>query len=46
MVTDYFQTINRFIFLDAYPVLRINEMINEIVKYRILSSLDLKTLYH
>ena len=46
MVIDYFQTINRFILLDTYPVLRINEMINEIAKYRIFNMLDLKTAYH
>nr|CAH8849255.1 unnamed protein product [Trichobilharzia regenti] len=46
MVVDYSQTINRFTFLDAYPLPRIDEMIEKIAQYDIFSTLDLKNAYH
>ena len=46
MVIDYSQTINRFTLLDAFPLPRMNEMIGEIAKYRMFSTLDLKSAYH
>ena len=33
MIIDYSQTINRFTFLDSFPLLRIDEMLWEIAKY-------------
>ena len=43
---DYSQTINKFTYLDAYPLPRIDDQINEIAKYKIFSTLDLKRAYH
>lgn len=42
LVIDYSQTINRFNLLDAYPLLRIDEMVSEIAKY-VYSRLDLRS---
>ena len=46
MVVDYSQTINRFTQADAYPLPRIEEMVNNIAQYKILSTLDLRSAYH
>ena len=46
MVIDYSQTVNRFTQLDAYPLPKINEMVNKIAKYRVFSKIDLKSAYH
>ena len=42
MVKDYSQTINRFTLLDAFPLPRMDE----IAKYRMFSTLDLKSAHH
>ena len=41
IVVDYSQTINRYTQLDAYPLPRTDEMVSDITKYRIFSTLDL-----
>lgn len=46
MVIDYSQTINRFTYLDAYPLPRLDAMIEKISQYRIFSTLDLQSAYH
>ena len=46
MVIDYSQTINRFTLLDAYPLPKIDQMIQEIAQYEVFSALDLKSAYH
>ena len=46
LVIDYSQTINRFTKLDAYPVPRIDEMVEDISKYKYFSTLDLSSAYH
>ena len=46
MVVDYSQTINRFTFLDAYPLPRIDNLIEKISQYEVYSTLDLKSAYH
>ena len=46
MVIDYSQTINKYTELDAYPLPRIDEMVNEIAQYKIFSTLDLKSANH
>ena len=46
MVFDYSQTINRHTQLDAYPLSRIDEMVSDITKYLIFSTLDLRSVYH
>ena len=43
---DYSETINRFTLLDAYPLPKINDMINNIAQYRFFSTIDLKAAYH
>ena len=46
MVIDYSQTINRFTYLDAYPVPKVDELVQEISKYSMYSTFDLKSAYH
>ncbi|XP_068238623.1 uncharacterized protein [Palaemon carinicauda] len=46
MVIDYSQTISRFTELDAYPLLQIDETVNNVSRYKVLSTLDLKSAYH
>ena len=43
IVVDYSQTINRYTQLDAYLLPRIDEMVSDITKYRIFSTLDLRS---
>ncbi|NRB15973.1 MAG: DDE-type integrase/transposase/recombinase [Rhizobiales bacterium] len=46
LAIDYSQTINLYTQLDAYPLPRIPDMVNEIAKYRVFSTIDLKSAYH
>ncbi|XP_055891822.1 uncharacterized protein LOC129927331 [Biomphalaria glabrata] len=46
MVIDYSQTINRFTLLDAYPMPRVDELVERISNYSVFSTLDLKSAYH
>ena len=46
MAIDYSQTINKFTLLDAFPLPRINELVNEIAQYRFFSTIDLRSAYH
>ena len=46
LVIDYSQTINRFTQLDAYPLLRVDEIVNKIAKFKYYSTIDLKSAYH
>ena len=46
MVIDYSQTINRYTYLDAYPLPRIDEQAHELAQCRIFSTLDLKSAYY
>ena len=46
MVIDYSRTINRFTELDAYPLPRIDEMVQEISNFSYFSTFDLKCAYH
>ena len=46
MVIDYSRTINRFTLLDAYPLPKINELVNKVSQYKYYSSLDLRSAYH
>ena len=46
MVIDYSQTINRFTALDAYPLPRIDQQVNELAKCKWFSTLDLKSAYY
>ena len=46
MTVDYSETINKFTLLDAYPLPRIDEQINEISKYKFFGTIDLKSAYY
>ena len=46
MVIDYSQTINRYTQLDAYPLPDIENMVREIAKYSVFSTVDLRSAYH
>jgi hypothetical protein len=46
MAIDYSQTINKFTLLDAFPLPRINELVNQIAQYRVFSTIDLRSAYH
>ena len=46
LCVDYSQTINIYTELDAYPLPRIDDMINELAKYSVFSTFDLRSAYH
>ncbi|MCP4800870.1 MAG: DDE-type integrase/transposase/recombinase, partial [bacterium] len=46
LAIDYSQTINRFTQLDAFPLPRINDLVNDIAQYRVFSTIDLRSAYH
>lgn len=46
MVIDYSKTINRYTLLDAYPLPRINDIVNKVANYGVFSTVDLKSAYH
>ena len=46
MVIDYSQTINKFTLLDAFPLPRIDDLVNEMAQYRVFSTVDLRSAYH
>ena len=46
LCTNYSKTINLYTELDAYPFSRIDDMINELAKYNVFSTFDLKSAYH
>ena len=46
MCVDYSQTINIYTELDAYPLPRIDDMINELAMYSFFSTFDLRSAYH
>ena len=46
MVIDFSQTVNIFTEQDAYPMPRIDDMVNEISKYKYFTTLDLESAYH
>lgn len=43
---DYSQTINLYTELDAYPLPRIDIIVNQLAKYSVFSTFDLKSAYH
>jgi len=45
MVIDYSQTVNRFTQLDAYPLPKIEEVINDVSQDKFYSSVDLRSAY-
>ena len=46
MVIDYNQTINRFTQLDAYPLPRMQDVVQNVAQCNVYSTLDLKSAYH
>ena len=46
MCIDYSRTINLFTKLDAYPLPSIESIVNEVAKWKRISTLDLKSAYH
>ena len=46
LVIDYSQTINKHTPLDAYLLPKIQELVESVAKYRVFSTLDLKSAYH
>ena len=46
MVIDYSRTINKFTHLDSYPLPKIDDIVNEVAKFKFISKLDLKSAYH
>jgi hypothetical protein len=46
MCVDCFQTINKFTYLDAYPLPRIDDQVNELSKFHFFSTLDHTSAYH
>ena len=46
LCVDYSQTINLFTQLDAYSLPRIDDLVNKLSAYRVLSTFDLKSAYH
>ena len=43
---DYSQTVNRFTQLDAFPLPRISDTVNEIAQYKVFSTRDPQSAYH
>ena len=46
MVVDYSETINKYTQLDAYPLPKIETIVSIISKYKIYSTLDLRSAYY
>nr|XP_026689427.1 uncharacterized protein K02A2.6 isoform X1 [Ciona intestinalis] len=46
MVIDYSQTVNRYTQLDAYPLPKIEQIVNSVAADTFYSSLDLRSAYH
>ena len=46
MVFDYNKTINRYTQLDAYPLPLIEDIVAKLAKYKVFSTINLKSAYH
>ena len=46
MVIDYSRTINKFTYLDAYPLPKMDDIALKVSQYRVYSTFDLKSAYH
>ena len=46
MVIDYSCTINKYTHLDSYPLPKIDDIVNEVARFKFISKLDLKSAYH
>ena len=45
MVIDYSRTINHYTSLDAYPLPQIEDIVSELSKYKVCTTIDLKSAY-
>ena len=43
---DYSKTMNLYTLLDAYPIPQIDDMVNNLAKYKLFTMFDLKSVYH
>ncbi|CAI9720228.1 Hypothetical predicted protein [Octopus vulgaris] len=46
MVIDYSETINKYTQPDTYPLPKIDELVNTIAKYKVYSTIDLRSAYY
>ena len=46
MVTDYSQTMHKFTQADAYPLPRMQDVVNNVAKFKVYSTLDMSSAYH
>lgn len=46
MVIDYSRTINKFTYLDAYPLPNVESIVSKVAKFNHFSQIDLKSAYH
>ena len=46
LAIDYSQTINRFTLLDAFPLPRMTDLVNNITQCKVFSTTDLRSAYH
>lgn len=46
MVIDYSRTINRYTYLDAFPLPNINDTVQKIAKNKVFSKIDLQSAYY
>jgi len=46
LVVDYSQTINKFTALDAYPMPRINDIVQNVASNSVFTTIDMKEAYH
>ena len=46
LVIDYSRTINKYTYLDAYPLPRMDDIALKVSKHKVYSTFDLKSAYH
>ena len=46
MCVDFSRTVNLYTTLDAYPITKIDEMVDSLAKFSVFSTFDLKSAYH
>ena len=46
MVIDYNKTVNKYTLLDAYPLPRMRDVVQNVARYKVYSTLDLTSAYH
>ena len=46
MVIDYSRTINKFTFVDSYPLPKMHDVVQKVAQYKIYSTLNMSSAYH